>query len=127
VAGSTFPELLRLHRQSRGLTQAELAERSGLSGRAISDLECGLKQAPRSSTVRLLVRGLGLLEAEAADFLRAAQVGLDPIREVRSSHDRHNLPLATTSFVARAGELAQVEQVLGESRLVTITGAGGCG
>jgi transcriptional regulator with XRE-family HTH domain len=29
VAGSSFPELLRQHRLSRGLTQAELAERAG--------------------------------------------------------------------------------------------------
>jgi predicted ATPase len=39
----------------------------------------------------------------------------------------HNLPLPTTRFVARTDELAQLEQVLGESRLVTITGSGGCG
>jgi hypothetical protein len=36
-------------------------------------------------------------------------------------------PLPTTSFVPRAQELVRLEQVLGESRLVTITGAGGCG
>jgi transcriptional regulator with XRE-family HTH domain len=128
MADSTFPELLRQHRLSRGLTQAELAERSGLSGRAISDLARGLKQAPRSSTVRLLIRGLGLPDPEAAAFLNSAQLGqARTVREVGPGHERHNLPLPTTSFVPRARELEQLEQVLGESRLVTITGAGGCG
>src|SRR5262249_10892814 len=40
---------------------------------------------------------------------------------------RHNLPNQTTSFVGREDDIAQVQQRLGESRLLTITGAGGCG
>jgi DNA-binding XRE family transcriptional regulator len=52
-----FAELLRQHRLALGLTQGELAERAGLSERAISDLERGLKRAPRASTVQLLVHG----------------------------------------------------------------------
>jgi len=36
VARPSFAELLRQHRLSLGLTQAELAERAGLSGRGIS-------------------------------------------------------------------------------------------
>ena len=39
VATASFAALLRQHRQALGLTQEELAERAGLSGRAISDLE----------------------------------------------------------------------------------------
>jgi non-specific serine/threonine protein kinase len=127
VAGFSFAELLRQHRQSRGLTQAELAERAGLSGRAISDLERGLKQAPRASTVRLLVRGLALPESEAADLLRAALSPREPAQEIGVGHDQHNVPLPTTSFIARAGELTRLEELLRESRLVTVTGAGGCG
>ena len=37
------------------------------------------------------------------------------------------LPLPTTSFVGRAGELAELTELLGSSRLVTLTGPGGCG
>jgi hypothetical protein len=55
------------------LTQAELAERAALSWRGISDLERGLKQAPRASTVRLLIKGLNLGESDAAALVRAAQ------------------------------------------------------
>src|SRR5215831_16343233 len=127
MAGPLFAELLRQHRLSRGLTQAELAERAGLSWRGISDLERGLKQAPRASTVRLLVHGLALPEPDALALRRAAQPGRAAIADSGAGHDQQNLPLATTSFVARAGELGRLEQTLRQSRLVTITGAGGCG
>ena len=40
---------------------------------------------------------------------------------------RHNLPAPLTSFVGRAEDLARVEQLLGEARLVTLTGPGGTG
>jgi len=38
-----------------------------------------------------------------------------------------NLPAELTSFVGRRGEVAEVRRLLGESRLVTLTGAGGVG
>ncbi|MGH9198551.1 MAG: ATP-binding protein, partial [Acidimicrobiia bacterium] len=39
----------------------------------------------------------------------------------------NNLPLQLTSFVGRENEIAQVTSLLDSARLVTITGAGGCG
>jgi predicted ATPase/class 3 adenylate cyclase len=44
-----------------------------------------------------------------------------------SSRRRHNLPTALTSFIGRASELEQVQGLLGESRLVTLSGVGGSG
>ena len=38
-----------------------------------------------------------------------------------------NLPAELTSFVGRRGEVAEVRRLLGESRLVTLTGVGGVG
>jgi len=38
-----------------------------------------------------------------------------------------NLPLELTSFVGREREVAEVKQLLGENRLLTLTGPGGCG
>jgi DNA-binding SARP family transcriptional activator len=40
---------------------------------------------------------------------------------------RHNLPLQLTSFIGREREMAQVKGLLATERLVTLTGAGGCG
>ena len=39
----------------------------------------------------------------------------------------NNLPAQLTSFIGREAELAQVERLLAEVRLLTLTGAGGCG
>jgi predicted ATPase len=40
---------------------------------------------------------------------------------------RHNLPVALTSFVGREQEVAEVKALLGRTRLLTLTGTGGCG
>ena len=39
----------------------------------------------------------------------------------------HNLPVQISSFIGREAELADVRRMLGESRLVTLTGIGGTG
>ena len=43
------------------------------------------------------------------------------------SEVRHNLPLELTSFVGRRREQDIVTRLVGENRLVTLTGPGGCG
>ena len=52
-------------------------------------------------------------------------------RNVRSNHAqstlRVNLPAVLTSFIGRKRELAEVGQLLTAARLVTLTGAAGCG
>ena len=70
-----FAQLLRRQRLARGLTQQELADRARLSERSISDLERGVKTAPRLVTVRLLIEALGLEGADAAAFREAVQPG----------------------------------------------------
>jgi predicted ATPase/DNA-binding SARP family transcriptional activator len=39
----------------------------------------------------------------------------------------HNLPHQLTGFVGRERELAELQQLLGRARLITLTGPGGCG
>jgi predicted ATPase/DNA-binding CsgD family transcriptional regulator len=69
-----------------------------------------------------LLRDLGSPErvwalADVRDGRRGAVTAAPP----------HNLPAPRASFVGRADELAAVDQALEHSRLVTLTGAGGCG
>src|ERR671916_1327285 len=39
----------------------------------------------------------------------------------------NNLPLELSSFVGREKELVEIERLLEDSRLLTLTGSGGCG
>jgi transcriptional regulator with XRE-family HTH domain len=96
-----FGALLRRHRVAAGLTQEALAEWTGLSVRAISDLERGVKRAPRVATLRRLADALGLAPVPAAILAAAARPAAAP---------GHNLPLQLTSFVGRERELAAVRE-----------------
>jgi predicted ATPase/DNA-binding SARP family transcriptional activator len=49
-----------------------------------------------------------------------------PARKVRDV-PRHNLPFQLTNFIGREWEMDQVKQLLTKTRLLTLTGAGGCG
>ena len=57
--------------------------------------------------------------------------GLDdefpPLRSLDNPELGNNLPLQLTSFVGRERELAELRTLVGESRLVTLVGAGGSG
>ena len=48
-----------------------------------------------------------------------------PLRSV--DHLPNNLPAQLTSFVGREPELAVLRKLLGETRMLTLTGSGGCG
>src|ERR1035437_803876 len=56
-----FMNLLRRHRLEAGLSQADLAERAGLSARGISDLERGVNRTPQRETVLRLADALALI------------------------------------------------------------------
>ena len=57
---TSFGELLRQRRLAAGLTQEALAERAGVSAKAVSDLERDPDRTPRLDTVGLLADALGL-------------------------------------------------------------------
>src|SRR5918998_11417 len=53
---------------------------------------------------------------------REVYPGAPPLRAPRGT-----LPAETTSFIGRARELSEVRELLAETRLLTLTGSGGCG
>ncbi|MET9627052.1 tetratricopeptide repeat protein [Lentzea sp. NPDC006480] len=73
MRATTFSEFLRFYRRRASLTQEDLAARTGLSVRALSDLERGRVQTPQTQTVELLVTGLGLDEGETQEFIALAR------------------------------------------------------
>ena len=68
-----FGSRLRACRRSSGLTQQELAERSGLSIRAISKLEGGRTRWPYPDSVDRLANALGLPDTERPEFVAAVR------------------------------------------------------
>jgi transcriptional regulator with XRE-family HTH domain len=130
----SFGDLLRQYRRAAGLTQDELAERAQVSPRAISDLERGARNRPWRETIDLIATALALGATERSKLEDAArQGGRSEPRASESAPDsgtlvpRHNLPVALTSFVGRERELAEVKRLLATTRLLTLTGTGGCG
>lgn len=69
--GETLGCLLRRYRIDVGLTQEELAQRSGLSVRALADIERGRTAQPYLRSVRLIADALGLGEPGRAELLAA--------------------------------------------------------
>jgi ATP/maltotriose-dependent transcriptional regulator MalT len=53
--------------------------------------------------------------------------GQTSARQGEATRPLHNLPAQWTSYVGRAKELAELQELLTDSRLVTLTGAGGTG
>jgi predicted ATPase/DNA-binding XRE family transcriptional regulator len=126
---ATFGELLRQHRRAARLTQEELAERAGLSVHGVQKLERGATHPYRDTAQRLL-QALQLPPDELARFTAA----IKPVRRRARPHEpapggeaRDNLPLPVTSFIGRESELETITERLTTTRLLTLTGVGGCG
>jgi predicted ATPase/DNA-binding XRE family transcriptional regulator len=130
-AAPGFGGLLRQLRADAGLTQEELAEAASLSPRSVSDLERGINLTARKDTARLLADALGLAGPRRALFEATAR-GRAPAGVLAAAHGSltitaGNLPAQLSAFIGRDRELAAVRALVESSRLVTLTGAGGCG
>jgi predicted ATPase/DNA-binding XRE family transcriptional regulator len=124
-----FGALLKHYRQAAGLSQEALADKAGLSVRAISDLERGVNRAPRYATLELLAGALPL-STQQQDFLKAAArpegfapAGADvPWRQA-------GIPSPPTPLVGRETDRLQALDLIraGGVRLLTLTGPSGVG
>src|SRR5579859_4317063 len=94
---------IRSRRMAAGLTQQQLAEMSGLSVRAIRDIERGITGQPRRSSTALLGSVLGLIAPDAGP----AECGLGADAAVP-----RQLPPAIGGFTGRARELDRLNAIL---------------
>ncbi|MEZ4522283.1 MAG: tetratricopeptide repeat protein [Thermomicrobiales bacterium] len=118
---------MRRLRGNAGLTQAELAERAGISVKAVAALESGRRKRPYPSTLRSLANALGLSDQQYRDLSGIVQKRTPPLS--KSSNERAALPLPPTPIIGRDRELSDVGELLrdGSMRLLTLTGPGGVG
>ncbi len=126
---TAFGMTLRRLRTAAALSQEDLAARSGLSPRGISDLERGVRRTPYLATVRLIANALALTPAERETLLAAARPQAAPDAAGALDAVAAPLPSPLTSLIGRQQELAALTSWLsvGRERLVTVTGAGGTG
>ncbi len=140
--GASFSTRLRRYRRLAGLSQEALAERAGISVRALSGMERGEGHIPYAETVRLLADALALTPTECAHFIAAARsrpsrkssmpaasfgdARMQPARALRLSP---RLPTPLTALIGRDDELAAATTLLRQAttRLLTVTGAPGVG
>lgn len=131
----SFGDLLRRARRQAGLTQESLAERAGISVRAITDLERGVNRAPRRDTLELLADALELPAPARSEWerrQRQASVRSTVVREPHvpssaASHPSIQLPAPLDVLIGRERALADVVALLANARLVTLLGPGGIG
>ena len=128
---TTFGELLKFLRRRAGLTQLELSIAVGYSESQISRLEKNERAPDQAALAARFIPALQLNNERewAARLLALAAAsrgeGEMKTREMRTP--RHNLPLQLTSFIGREREMAEVKRLLSSTRLLSLTGSGGCG
>jgi predicted ATPase/transcriptional regulator with XRE-family HTH domain len=125
-----FGAHLKRERLAAGLTQEALAERAGLSPKAVSDLERDPGRVPRLSTVSLLADALGLDSERRASLLATArpEAVAGPAAGAAKVASR-DVPRPLTPLIGRTNVAAAVAKVLRQrdGQLLTLTGPGGVG
>jgi transcriptional regulator with XRE-family HTH domain len=124
--------VLRGHRRAARLTLEQLAEESGVSARALSDMERGRSRGPQHRTVSALAEALALESAAHQELLELARDGRLRDHWTRPS-GLCELPRLVEDFTGRAAELVWVNGLTdagstpGAGVVGLVTGSGGMG
>jgi tetratricopeptide (TPR) repeat protein/transcriptional regulator with XRE-family HTH domain len=105
-----FGAIVRQHRRRLGLSQQDLAERTGVTVRGLRKIESGQIATPRPVTVRLLADAFGLVDADRDQFCEAAHQ--TPDSPPRASSGPAQLPADVAGFVGRTGALGELDALL---------------
>lgn len=120
TAGSIDPDRalspadLRLRRRAIGATQSALAAALGVTPTTVARWERGEQTIGNPEMLKLALERLSTTSSVRP-------------RRTQSAASHTNLPYQLSSFVGRSRDVLEVRRILGEVRLVTITGPGGMG
>lgn len=127
----TFGGLLRRLRHAAKLTIEELAHTSGVSVRAIGDMERGTSRGPQRRTVEALAVALRLGDSQRSALSEAARAGRP--RQEAPAPGACGLPRGVGDFTGRARELRALRELSGRAGdeeaavVAAISGAAGIG
>ncbi|WP_370949344.1 helix-turn-helix domain-containing protein [Amycolatopsis sp. cg5] len=137
---STFKALLYGYRMRAGLTQEELAEGSGVSIRAISDMERGVAKSPQRRTIEALAGSLALSDDELTALQRVAKQGRvravpQPEPAIYSPSPLGVLPPDLDDLTGREKDFKELGALVGEladgrrraGRVAIVSGSAGTG
>jgi len=96
-----------------------------MSVNGIGALERGYRRSPQRETLALLAQALDLDQEQRAAFAATAASSAAPRGHGVAAPA--TLPIAVRSFVGRDAELREIDALIREHRLVTLTGTGGIG
>jgi transcriptional regulator with XRE-family HTH domain/tetratricopeptide (TPR) repeat protein len=124
---STFGKLLLSHRRAAGLSQARLAEASGISVRALRELERGRAQAAQQRSAEVLAEGLGLAGSQRELFLAVAREGRRRGGRASKAAALCAPPPDVRDLAGREADLARVRAAASDGGIVAIVGQPGVG
>ncbi|MFE6306143.1 ATP-binding protein [Nocardiopsis sp. NPDC057823] len=110
---SPFGLLLRRLRQQAKMTLEELSEASGVSVRAISDMERGKSRGPQRRTVEALVEALQPDDDQRAALIETARAGRP--RPTNAPPGACELPRGIGDFTGRTQELELLRRLAGQA------------
>jgi transcriptional regulator with XRE-family HTH domain/tetratricopeptide (TPR) repeat protein len=112
VDEGSFAAALRTARHAAGLTLEELAEASGVSVRALSDMERGRALGPQRRTVLLIADALKLESTRREQFAAMAKAGRTRSAYIAAAPGLCELPGSVGDFTGRAAELAWITRLV---------------
>src|SRR5271157_791987 len=121
----SFGEWLRHRRRELDLTQEELARQIGCARITVRKIEAD-QMRPSKQLAELLMEQLRVAPDERENFMRFARGG-ESAKSIATTAPHDHLPNPISSFIGREREIGEVKRLIGLSRLVTLTGASGCG
>lgn len=130
ATSESFASLLRHERHAAGLTLEQLSEHSGVSVRAISNMELGHSLGPQRKTLELIADSLELAQDDREALLEAAQAGRRRVFEPAPAILA--VPRGVSDFVGRASEMAFLAKLVashsaGPAPVVVVSGTPGVG